>query len=146
MIVRPRRVSVSGGRKAVSSLLIALAATLSSVFNNCAQFSLRSYFLYRWDKGYPALVLFAAVFVYLLSIKVKTGKHKKDEMKALKRSKWILGIAIADTVLGIETIAQFEWFPGLSAVYCLVWLLFLVGTVRFGMPQALQFIKRLKSE
>ena len=134
-------------KAAAASLSIAAVVPFACIIYNATQYSLRAYFGGRWNKMIVLLVLFLLLFLSLLGMKIKVNKYKTDEKTILTDSRILFAVAIFDILLGIETLFQFMWDVfTIHHLYCLAWVLFFVGIIRYQTPQAARIMKKLKSD
>ena len=134
-------------KAAAASLSIAAIIPFACIIYNATQYSLRAYFGGRWNKLIVLLALFFLLFFCLLKMKIKVSKFKSDEITILKDSKILYAIAMIDILLGIETLFQYMWDVfTIHHLYCLAWVLFFVGIIRYQTPQAARIMKKLKSD
>ena len=137
----------SDKKTAAASLAIAACAAVGCAVYNLSQFLfVKRYFDGRWDKLDALLLLFGALFIYLYTVKIKTGKHTKTaEKTVVKYARILFVIATADIAIAIETLFQLTWYSFQTHnICCMAWILFLAGLIRYETPQVVRILEKLK--
>lgn len=132
-------------KTAAASLIISACISFACAIYNASQFYFKRYFAGRWNKLVVFLILLGLLFAFLRLTDVKVSRRQSKEKTILSDSRILFAMAFVDIVLGIETLFQFMW--GLATVhhvYCLAWLLFLAGIIRYNIPQVARVMKKLK--